>query len=275
MITNIDLERLCNYENNPKATLPSISLTYIDYIVEDDEKFKLELKKHNRDLAIDAILDDKIDEYIENKDKILKEDFQKPVDFNNIPIGSIGNITSNITSNITYPTVSAKVMSMSLKCNKLKDLDTLYNDVIMYLDNITNKPLNTHISCTSLDIKLDTNKTFKDKERKLFTRILSCSNLIAVNSRIGPGSTVLIGDDLVKYFMSGSIINSNINGVLGNLAGLNVIHTPLINPKKVIVLRGSNKPSNGLNVITNVNNGLYYMDKTNGWENTMAWFELL
>lgn len=275
MITNIDLERICNYEDNPKATLPSMNLNYIDFTTEDEEGFKLELKKHNRGLAIDAILDDKIDEYIENKDKILKEDFQKPADFNNIPIGSIGNITSNTTNN-TYPTISAKAMSMSLKCNKLKDLDTLYNDVIMYLDNITNYSMNYPQTSQPLNIKLDTNKTFEDEERKLISRILCCSNLIAINGRIGPGNTVLIGDDLVKYFMSGSIIvNSNINGVLGTISGLNVIHTHLINPKKAIVLRGSNKPANGLNVITNVNNGLYYMDKTNGWENTMAWFELL
>lgn len=266
MITNIDLERICNYEDNPKATQPSISINYLDYIIEDDEIKKLKQKRHNRDLAIDAILDGKIDEYIENKDKILKDDYQ--------------NIGIDINTGKTYATISAKIISISLKCNKLIDLNTLYNDIILYLNNITNYNMNYAPQCLNMQLVYDSNKTLDENEnenkRKLISRIMNCSNLIGINGRIGLGKTVLIGDDLVKYFNNSKYnCQKKDNGLLGTISGLDIIHTHLINPKKVIVIRGSNKPANGLNVITNINNGLYYMDRTSGWEKTMAWFEVL
>jgi len=66
MTTNI--EKICNYTEDTKTTyLPSISLSYIDMITEDEDVRLRELKRENRELAIDIILDEKDEIEWENR----------------------------------------------------------------------------------------------------------------------------------------------------------------------------------------------------------------
>ena len=63
--------------------------------------------------------------------------------------------------------------------------------------------------------------------------------------------------------------------VTGNISGIDIIPSHLINPKKIILMRNSNKPGIGLNVINNINDSTYYMVETPVWEKCIKWFEII
>ena len=70
-ITRDDLEKVCNYSENSKPSLPQGIIAYID-MVEDgpSDEYLRELKRKNRELAIDAVLDNKIEEF-KNRESFL------------------------------------------------------------------------------------------------------------------------------------------------------------------------------------------------------------
>lgn len=58
MTTNLD--KICNYSVDTKTTYqPAIAIYYIDKITEDEDIMLREVKRINRELAIDIILDNK------------------------------------------------------------------------------------------------------------------------------------------------------------------------------------------------------------------------
>lgn len=65
-----NIERICNYTEDNTLYQPVVSLSYIDMVNEDDDMYYREVKKNNRDLAIDILLNEKDESEWENRDSI-------------------------------------------------------------------------------------------------------------------------------------------------------------------------------------------------------------
>jgi hypothetical protein len=60
-MTPSDLKNICNYSDK-QMTSPNAQLMYVDMISSEDEEYQRMVKQQNRELVIDAILDDKVEE---------------------------------------------------------------------------------------------------------------------------------------------------------------------------------------------------------------------
>ena len=56
-MTTSDLKKICNYSDK-QMSLPNAQLMYVDMISSDDEEYQRMVKRQNRELVVDAILDD-------------------------------------------------------------------------------------------------------------------------------------------------------------------------------------------------------------------------
>jgi hypothetical protein len=62
-MTIIDnLKSIVNFSEK-EINQPVVIFNYIDFITSNDEEYLREMKQKNRELAIDAILDDKVEEF--------------------------------------------------------------------------------------------------------------------------------------------------------------------------------------------------------------------
>ena len=113
-----DLEKICNYVESTKPSLPQCVMNFIDYVEDSNEEYKRELKRKNRELAIDAIVDDKIEEF-KNKDSFLN------------PLDNEGYMM----------TITPKLNSSNVQGKTYLDLFDIYNDIMMTLDSLTSKPI--------------------------------------------------------------------------------------------------------------------------------------
>ena len=75
MITS-NIEKICNYSEDTKNPYqPTISLSYIDMITENEEEKLRELKRENRELAIDILLNEKDESEWENRNNLPNTGF--------------------------------------------------------------------------------------------------------------------------------------------------------------------------------------------------------
>jgi len=260
-ITRDDLEKVCNYSENSKPSLPQGIIAYID-MVEDgpSDEYLRELKRKNRELAIDAVLDNKIEEF-KNRESFLN------------PLDNEGYMS----------TISAKVMSVNATASKFTDNNQLFDDIISKLDSLTSKSMNIPQSL-NLIIQNDPSLTDSENEmtnsRKLMTKIMMTSNLIATTSRRGPANSMIVGLEAYKYILlsnSNSIKLTNDNKIVtGNMMGINIIPSSYIKPNKIIIMKTDKQSGGGLNVVRNVNDSTYFMVETpNSWDKSIHWFEII
>ena len=125
IITRDDLEKVCNYTENSKPSLPKGIIAYLDMVEEPNEEYKRELKRKNRELSIDAILDNKVEEF-KNRESFLD------------PLENEGFMS----------TISAKVMSVNATASKFIDNNQLFSEIILKLESLTLKPMNIPQSLT-------------------------------------------------------------------------------------------------------------------------------
>ena len=257
IITRDDLEKVCNYSENSKPSLPQGIIHYID-MVEDgpSDEYLRELKRKNRELAIDAVLDNKVEEF-KNRESFLD------------PLDNEGYMS----------TISAKVMSVNATASKFTDNNQLFDDIISKLDSLTSKPMNIPQSL-NLIIQNDPSLTDSENEmansRKLMSKIMMTSNLIATTSRRGPANSIIIGLEAYKYLLhlNGIVVSNGV--VSGSLMGINIIPSPHIKPNKIIMMRTDKQSGGGLNVVRNINDSTYFMVETpNSWDKSINWFEII
>jgi hypothetical protein len=234
MTTNI--EKICNYTEDTKNPYqPAISLSYIDIITEDEDAQLRELKRKNRELAIDIILDEKDEIEWENR--------------NNLPNTGFGS----------YPTISPKLFTVNTRAQKFTSFKDLEYEIFNKLESLT-KNVPTSIA------KLPGLDSFDSFKRRVLTKITMCSNFIAMESAKGIANSVIVGTNAIQYIEEYKQMGS----ILG---GMNLIVTPYIDPDKIIVMRTENTAGVGLNVILKPNDSMYYMVETpQSWEKTMKWF---
>ena len=104
-----------------KSSLPNIQCMYIEMVSDLDEERMRAIKSHNRDLAIDIILDEK-DESEWDKRGVLPSTLEEQ-------LSPFGGGMSDV--------LAPKVKSMSISRQRFKDYDDLYVDVVNYINNLT------------------------------------------------------------------------------------------------------------------------------------------
>jgi hypothetical protein len=249
MTTNI--EKICNYSEDTKNPYqPSISISYIDMITEDEDAQLRELKRENRELAIDIILDEKDESEWENR--------------NNLP-------NTGFSSGYTS-TTSPKIFTVNTRAQKFTSFKDLECEVFNKLEILTkNVPTSiAKLPGNTLNLTIPTHNDFEAFKRRVLTKITMCSNFIAMESAKGIANSVIVGINSIQYIQSYEQVIDNNTSILG---GMNLIVTPYIDPDKIIVMRTENTTGVGLNVILKTNDSMYYMVETpQSWEKTMKWF---
>lgn len=260
-VTQYDLEKVCNYSENSKPSLPSGIIYYLEYVYSDTEDYKNILKSKRRDLTIDAILEDKVDEW--NNEKESNE--------------------WGLEEESYIMSVSPQMKSLTVKSQKLIDNQSLYYDIVKKLESLTLNPMtSSNNQSMNVTIKNDPTLSSYDNDnsnfRKIVSKIMMLNSMIAMDSRIGPANSMLVGLDVYMYLLKSNTFTIQNNGttVTGNISGIDIIPSHLINPKKVILMRNINKPEIGLNVINNISDSTYFMSETPGsWERCIKWFEII
>jgi len=258
IISSKDLEKVCNYVESTKPSLPQAQMTFMDWVEEPNESYQRELKRKNRELAIEAVLDNKVEEF-KNRDSFLN------------PLDNEGFMS----------TISPKINSINVQGKTYLDLFDIYNDVMMTLESLTSKPMvvpqNLNVS-----IQKDPNLTDYENEsstsRKVITKIMMTRNLISSTGRTGPANTIIVGLDAYKYLLlsNGMMMATIKDGVVdGNINGMNVIPSPYIKSNKIIMMRNVQKTENGLNVINCPNDMRYFLKETPSYSKIINWFEII
>lgn len=261
MITSKDkLKSIVSFkEELDKKSLPNIQVAYIEMISELDEERMRAIKSHNRDLAIDIILDDK-DESEWDKRFVIQSTLEEQ-------LSPFGGGMSDV--------IAPKVMTMNVPGQKFQDYDTLYVDVINYINNLTSVGKTfTQANAPQLNFTItnDPNKTdeenYKYNSRRVISKILAASNIISMEGRIGPGTGVLIGQNIANKVDLSALSSS----------GMSVIIEPLIDPDKVIVCRGDKSgraDSSGIITIVYPNDKGYFLKETPySWSRHYCWFNI-
>lgn len=258
-ISSKDLEKVCNYAESTKPSLPQATMNFIDFEEEPNEEYQRELKRKNRELAIDAIIDDKVEEF-KNKHSSLE------------------STTSRLDDEGYIMSISPKIKSINVQGKTYLDTSDIYVDIMHTLESLTSKPMNA--PQMNVIIQKDPNLTDSENEmdicRKVLTKVILLSNYIASTGRTGPANNIIVGLDVYKYFLISNMMVSNKDGVVnGNLNGMNVIPSNFIKSNKVIVMRNVQKTENGLNVINCPNDMRYFLKETPNWNRIVNWFEVI
>jgi hypothetical protein len=249
-------------EELDKKSLPQSQIMYMEMISEDDEEYMRELKSRNRDLAIDILLDDKDESEWENR-HILPE--RKDVD-----------VSSQYNTQY-MGVISPKIMSMNVTGKQFISYEDVYSQVIDFLEKKTQngKTYNVPSSALTFTSTNDPNKTNSENDeinsRRLITKIMMASNIIAQYGRIGPGKCVLAGTNVISKYPS---ITNNMdkNGMIG---GMLFIVEPGIDPDKIIVCRGSNPDQPGIILMTFPNDNRFFLKETDfSWHRQYCWFSI-
>lgn len=254
------LQSIVNFkEELTKTSLPNIQAMYIEMVSDLDEERKRLIKSHNRDLAIDIILGDE-DECEWDKRGVLPSTLEEQ-------LSPFGGGMSNV--------ISPKIMNMNISSKKFHDYDTLYLDVINYINNLTSVGKTfTQATAPQLNFTItnDPNKTdeenYQYNSRRVISKILSASNIVAMEGRIGLGTGVLIGQNIANKVDLSALYSS----------GMTVIIEPLIDPDKIIVCRGdksSRADSSGIILMSFPNDGRYFLKETPlSWSRHYCWFNI-
>lgn len=269
MITFKDkLKTLTSFrEEMAKQALSQAQIMYMDMISEDDEEYMRELKQQNRDLAIDILLDEKDESEWDNRHILKSEN-----------VDSLERLSQYNNPSKYSTVISPKIMSMNVQSKKFTGYENLYSEVIDFLEKQTQngKTLyNYPSSSLTFTRSNDVDKTDEENEainsRKIITKIVMASNIIATQGRVGPGKSVLVGTNIISNYPS-IMNNVDENGLVG---GMLFIVEPGIDPDKIIVCRGGNADQPGIILITYPKDNIYFLKETNfSWHRQYCWFTI-
>ena len=236
------LKNICNYsEKQINGNLTQ--LMYVDIFSSEDEEYQRMIKTQNRELAVDAILDDKVEEL-----NIFRENQVTDV--------------SNQYNSSQMGIISPKIMQINMTAKKFQTYQKLWNEVIDFLNKNTQNPKNLQHRNQGLDIKLQGD--YDTDYRKIMSKTLMCSNLIAMDGRIGPAKSVIFGKKLLPYLKDED-----------TLANLTYYYSDLLDDDKVIVCRPNNIDQPGLLLIDDTQNSNYFFNQTPNWHKQYCWFRII
>jgi hypothetical protein len=252
-MTTSDLKNICNYSDK-QINQPNTQLMYVDMISPEDEEYQRMVKQKNRELVVDAILDDKVEEL-----NIFREN----------SLTSVTDVSTQYNSLSTMGVISPKIMQINLSAKKFESYKKLWNEVVDFLNNNTQNPKSkSNGSFSSLDVTLQGD--FEVDYRRIITKIQMCSSIIAMDGRIGPAKSILYGKKLIPY------INNAINQFgSNNISGLIAHYSDLVDDDKVIVCRPNNIDQPGLLLIDSSTTGNYFFNQTPNWHKQYCWFKII
>ncbi len=247
---NSDLKNICNYSDK-QMSLPNAQLMYVDMISSDDEEYQRMVKRQNRELVVDAILDDKVEEL-----NIFREN-------------QVTDVSQQYNSSSTMGVISPKIMQINMTAKKFQTYQKLWDEVVDFLNkNTQNQKSKANGPFSSLDVNLQGD--FQTDFRKIISKILMCSSIIAMDGRIGPAKSILYGKKLIPY------INNAINQFgSNNINGLIAHYSDLVDDDKIIVCRANNIDQPGLIFIDNSTTGNYFFNQTPNWNKQYCWFRII
>lgn len=233
MTTEDKLKKICNYDHSTWTTGNQVQLMYIGIETQD----VLAKKMIKRNLRINEVLD------IEEESNY--EDSQLDLD------------------NTEITTIAPKVKSTNVLGKAHTSIqagqDRLLDDVINKIVAETNTPLPmlTKLTMTNQDLM----QTFS---RKVITRIMMASNIIATDGRIGPGKTILVSPK-TEIELHQMCIDQHITSMM------EVVTDHRIPDGRIIVCRPNDTRSQGIIAMTTA--GYTFMHETESYLSQYAWFE--
>ena len=241
-MTTSDLKKICNYSDK-QMSLPNAQLMYVDIISSDDEEYQRMVKRQNRELVVDAILDDKVEEL-----NIFREN-------------QVTDVSQQYKSTSQMGVISPKIMQINMTAQRFESYEKVWIQLVDFLNQNTQSPKSLQHRNQGLDYKLI--DEYETDYRKIISKILMCSNIIAMDGRIGPGTSVIYGKNLLPYM---SLFKDN---------NLTTYYSKLIDDNKVIVCRGCNIDQPGLLFIDNSTTGNYFFNQTPNWHKQYCWFKII
>ena len=237
---NDKLKSICNFSEKNQSMGPNVQLMYMDMVVEDDET-RREVKRKKRNLSIDIVLDE-VDE--EN-----------------------GDYTSETISSEegSMATISPKIMTLNAQSNPFVDDESLYNNVIAFLESNTKQKHHFPISLDYVAMN-DPHNTLEQNNnlnfRRIVTKIAHASNFIAAEGRMGPGTAVIVGRNNWYWFDKSD----------GKIGDISIILDENISPNKIIVARGGKMDQSGILCLKSLTDNTFYLKETSNWERQYVWF---
>lgn len=249
-ISHKDLSLICNYTESKNPSLPQMMISFIDMVEDESEQVKLQRKMKNRDLAIDAIVDNKIEDF--NKREIFIEEY---------PSDSLAGMSI----------ISPKIKQIPVQCFNYTTTDEIYFSIMNRLEQLTSVPMKGQ----NMDLKGD-NEDLEKFSRKVITNIMYCNNKIAMESRLGPGSTIIVGYKVFNYLLQSSVLLQAEEGICkAKISNCNIIPSNLISDNKIIIMRTSTRFENGLNCGNFTNDLRYFVTETPDFEKCIKWFSII
>jgi hypothetical protein len=250
IISHKDLSLISNYTESSNPSQPQMTISFIDMVESESEEMKLQRKTKNRELAIDAIIDNKIDEF--NNREI-------PVEYTSID--SLSGVSI----------ISPKIKQILVKCINYTTCDEIYFSIMKKLEQLTSVPMNGQ----SMDLKKET-EDIQEFYRKIITNIMYCNSRIAMESRLGPGNTIIVGCKAYQYLLHSSVLLQSEEGICkAKISNCNVIPSNLISDNKIIIMRTSTRFENGLNCGNFTNDLRYFVTETPDFEKCIKWFSII
>ena len=220
----------------------------------EDEEYQRMIKQQNRELVVDAILDDKVEEL-----NIFREN----------SIGGVTDVISQYNTSSTMGIISPKTMQINMTAKKFQTHKKIWDEVVDFLNkNTQNTKSKSNGPFSSLDVTLQGD--FDTDYRKIITKIQMCSSIIAMEGRIASGTSILYGKKLIPYinYTINQFDSNNINGLIAH-------YSDLVDDDKVIVCRGNEINQPGLLLIDDQENGQYFFNQTPNWHKQYCWFKII
>lgn len=250
-ISSKDLSLICNYTESKKPSLPKMMVSYIEMIESESEEMQLRRKSKNRELVIDAIVDNKIDGFM-NREIVFGE---KPV-------------TDSLSGTSI---ISPKIRQIQVQGINYTTSDEIYFAVMKKLEQLTSVPMKSQ----SIDLGKET-EDLQELYRKVITNIMYCNSRIAMESHLGQGNTIIVGYKAYQYLLQSPSLLQHEEGICkSKLSNLNVIPSNLVSNNKIIVMRISNRFESGLNCVNFTNDLRYFLQETTDFEKCIKWFNII
>lgn len=251
------VKNICNYSNE-NISGNNIKFSWVETISSDDEEFLNWQKRKKRDLSIDVVLD----EISEDEWLSKKSDNNYNLPFQDSPLSSS-----------TTTIVSPRLMTASVNATKYNEDLEIYDYLISFLDKNTQSSKNLQNSKnTNLDLTLSNNYNLTEREnfeaniRRIITKITMHSNIIAMEGRIGPGNTAIVGENNWEYF---DYIETQYGG-----SNVKIIYEKNIDKNKVIICRSGNINNPGILLANDSINKNFYFKETTFWDRQYSWFSI-
>jgi hypothetical protein len=248
-MTLSDLKNICNYSDK-QMSLPNAQLMYVDMISSEDEEYQRKIKQKNRELVVDALLDDKIEEL-----NLFREN-------------QVVDVSQQYNQSSQMGVISPKIMQINLIAQRFESYEKTCNEVIDFLNKNTQSPKSLQHRNQSLDYKLI--DEYEIDYRKIVSKIMMSSNIIAMDGRIGPATSLIYGKKSFPYinYAIGQFGSNNINGI-------QTYFSDLIDDDKIIVCKSNNIDQPGLLFIDNSTTGNYFFNQTPNWHKQYCWFRVI